>query len=231
MDDILKTGSSLTLIHDLITKLHDKFSLKKLGIPQYFLGLEVHYQQNGSLLLTQTKYIKYLLVKVNMRTSKGVITPMFNSRKLSKHGIDVLRDSFLYRPTVVELHYVTLTILGIGFYVNKSCQYMSNPLGSHWSVVKRTPRYLNGTATHGFLISPTNCMVKPSLKAYSDYDWASDSNDRLPTSGSCIYFRPNLVVLSSNKQSLVVRSCTKVEYHALTYTTSGLLWIESFPNE
>lgn len=104
-------------------------------------------------------------------------------------------------------------------------------LESHWSVVKRTRRYLNGTATHGFLISPTNCMVKPSLKAYSDYYWSSDSNDRLPTSGSCIYFRPNLVALSSNKQSLMVRYCSKAEYHALTYTTSVLLWMESFPNE
>lgn len=55
-DDILIIGTYPQLVHDLISKLHHKFALKKLGKPNYFLGIEVHEQKGGFILLTQTKY-------------------------------------------------------------------------------------------------------------------------------------------------------------------------------
>lgn len=80
--DTLVTWSWPTLLHNLISEMHDNFSLKKLGIPQYFLGIEVHYQANGYMVIIQTKYIKDLLVKVNMAEANGVSTHMFISCKL-----------------------------------------------------------------------------------------------------------------------------------------------------
>ena len=204
VDDILITGSSSPLIHDLINKLHNKFALKKLGKPEYFLGIEVKYQANGSLILTQTKYIRDLLVKVNMADSKGgVTTPMFSHCKLNKHGSDTMQDPTLYRSTVGALQYVTLTRPEIAFSVNKACQFMASPLDSHWSVVKRILRYLSGTSTYGLLLMPADPAHIFTLRAYSDSDWASDPDDRRSTSGSCIYFGPNLVSWSSKKQPLV----------------------------
>lgn len=41
VDDILISGPSFTLIHNLITKIYLNFSLKKLGRPEYFLSVEV----------------------------------------------------------------------------------------------------------------------------------------------------------------------------------------------
>lgn len=55
VDEILITGSSSRPIHDLIKKIHSKYALKKLRVPQHFLGIEVHHQENSTLLLTQTK--------------------------------------------------------------------------------------------------------------------------------------------------------------------------------
>lgn len=77
VDDILVIDSSSKLIHAIINKPHDKFALKKLGTPQYFPGIEVHHQANGTLFLTQTKYIRRLLAKANMIEVKGVATHMF----------------------------------------------------------------------------------------------------------------------------------------------------------
>lgn len=65
VDDILLTRSSSTLLHDLISKLHGKFVLKNLWVPQYFISIKVHYQENSYMVLAQTKYIN-LLFKVNM---------------------------------------------------------------------------------------------------------------------------------------------------------------------
>lgn len=109
VDDILLTGSPFKLIHDLITKLHDKFTLKLHGKPQYFLSIKVHHQPNKSMLLIQTKYISDLLSKVNMNFAKGVPTPMVNTCKLSKHGTNVLTGPLLYRLIVEALQYLTLT--------------------------------------------------------------------------------------------------------------------------
>lgn len=118
VDDILLTWSSFTLLHKLITKLHEKFYLKKLGIRQYFLGIEVHYQGDESMVLTQTKYNKYLSSKVNMIEENGVSTPKFSSCKLSKHGDDKILNHFLYKSIVGALQYVTLIHPNIAFCVN-----------------------------------------------------------------------------------------------------------------
>lgn len=100
VDDILIIGSSSKLIHELIEKLHKKFARKKLGVSQYFLGIEVHHRANVTLLLTQTKYIHDLMSKFYMVEAKGVATPMFSLCKQSKHGTDVMTDPLLYRSIV-----------------------------------------------------------------------------------------------------------------------------------
>lgn len=231
VDDILITVSSSPLIHDLITKLHNKFSLKKLGKPEYFLGIEVKYQANGSLILTQTKYIRDLIAKLNMSDSKGVTTPMFSHCKLSKHDSDTMQDPTLHRSTVGALQYVTITRPEIAFSVNKAYQFMASPLDSHWSVVKRILHYLSGTSTYGLLLMPADPAHIFTLRAYSDSDWASDPDDRRSTSGSCIYFGSNLVSWSSKKHPLGARSSFEAEYRGLAHATSELLWLESLLSE
>ncbi|XP_058784000.1 uncharacterized mitochondrial protein AtMg00810-like [Vicia villosa] len=191
VDDILMTGSSSHLIHKLINQLRQQFSLKKLGKPEYFLGLEVKYQRNGSLILTQTKYIRDLLARVNME------------------------DSLFYRSVVGALQYITLTRPHISYSVNKACQFMANPLDNHWSMVKRILRYLSGTFTLGLLLSPAHPNQALSRRAYSDSDWANDPDDRRSTSGTCIFIGPNLISWSSKKQTLVARSSAEAEYRVV----------------
>ena len=62
VDDIIITGSSDQLIQHLTSQLNSKFSLKQLGLLDYFLGIEVKALPDKSLLLTQSKQN---LVKIN----------------------------------------------------------------------------------------------------------------------------------------------------------------------
>ena len=57
VDDIIVTGTSSNLIDCFIAQLSDNFALKDLGKLHYFLGIEVAWLADGSLHLSQTKYI------------------------------------------------------------------------------------------------------------------------------------------------------------------------------
>jgi histone deacetylase 1/2 len=136
-----------------------------MGQMDYFLGIEVHHLSSGALLLNQAKYIRDLLSKTKMYNSKSIGSPMMSSCRLSKVGSDVMTDPTLYRSTVGALQYATITRPDIAFSVNKVCQFMANPLDSHWKAVKRILRYLKGTMHHGLLISPSNTGPPFSLSA------------------------------------------------------------------
>lgn len=83
--------------------------MKKLGRPNYFLGIEVNLCSSGDMLLSQSKYIQDLLAKAKMNAANGVPAPMLSTCKLSKHGSNLMVDPHLYRSIVGALQYVTLT--------------------------------------------------------------------------------------------------------------------------
>lgn len=62
-----------------------EFSLKELGDLDYFLGIKIKRLPNGSLILSQSKYIKDLLNKANMGDAMGLPTPMISNIKLTKY--------------------------------------------------------------------------------------------------------------------------------------------------
>lgn len=227
VDDILITGSSPQLIMDLINKLNKKFALKRMGRPEYFLGIEVKTLSDGSMLLTQTKYIHDLLNCAGMLNCSSMTTPMVANVKLSKHGTDKVADPTQYRSVVGALQYITLTRPELSYCVNKVCQFLSQPLETHWRAVKRILRYLSGTPSHGLLLQAAPPDTPFSLRVYCDSDWATDIDDRRSTSGSCLFFGPNLVSWSSKKQSLVARSSAEAEYRAMATATADLMWVQS----
>lgn len=72
VDDILVTGNSASMIHDLKFLLDKLFSIKDLGSVNYYPGLEVVRSSKG-LFINQTKYILDLLQSQNLLDCKPVI--------------------------------------------------------------------------------------------------------------------------------------------------------------
>jgi histone deacetylase 1/2 len=231
VDDIIITGSSKVLIQQLVHKLDQEFSLKDLGKLDYFLGIEVHHSDSGSILLSQTKYIRDLLTKANMANANGMASPMASSTKLSKYGSNHVADPTFFRSIVGGLQYITVTRPEISYSVNKVCQFLSSPLEDHWKAVKRILRYLQGTLHHGLLIKPAPMHTPLSIIGFCDADWASDPDDRRSTSGACIYLGPNLISWWAKKQTLVARSSAEAEYRSLAQASAEILWIQSLLRE
>nr|KYP76690.1 Retrovirus-related Pol polyprotein from transposon TNT 1-94 [Cajanus cajan] len=166
-----------------------------------------------------------------MLKAKWISSPMVSNFKLSRFGTDTVSDGQFFRSIVGALQYAIVTRPEIAYSVNKVCQFMSNPLDSHWRAVKRTLRYLKGTINYGLLFQPATSSTKYSLEAFCDADWASDPDDRRSTSRFCVFFGPNLVSWSSKKQSLVARSSTEAEYRSMAHATIEIIWIQSLLKE
>ena len=77
--------------------------------------------------LSLHKYVQDLLARTNMLDSKPAHTPRMLGRTLLQHDGPLFLDIKLYRSTVDDLQYVTLTWPNIAFVVNNVFQFMANP--------------------------------------------------------------------------------------------------------
>jgi histone deacetylase 1/2 len=85
VDDIIVASSSQAATDALLKALSKEFALKDLGDLQYFLGLEVHKVDDGTVL-NQEKYAQDVLARVGMTHCSGSPTPLSSSEKITTRG-------------------------------------------------------------------------------------------------------------------------------------------------
>ncbi|CAM8876561.1 unnamed protein product [Rhodiola kirilowii] len=78
VDDVVLTGTSISLIEAIKIFIHDKFRIKDLGALKYFLGLEVARNSTG-IFLHQRKYAIDLLTDCGLLECKIAKTPLSGS--------------------------------------------------------------------------------------------------------------------------------------------------------
>lgn len=221
VDDIIITGSSSSLVSACIHVLASRFSLKEPADLHYFLGIEVTRTRSG-LHLMQRKYIVDLLIKFHMLDAKPVSTPQATSPRLSLSTGTPLDNPKEYRMIIGSLQYLAYTRPDIAFSVNKLSQYMHKPTDAHWQAAKRILRYLAGTLTHGICINKHSPL---NLHAFSDVDWAGDTDDFVSTNAYIVYLGSTPIAWTSKKQSGVARSSTEAEYRSVANTAAELWWV------
>ncbi|RDX88019.1 putative mitochondrial protein, partial [Mucuna pruriens] len=116
VDDIIIIGTSPSLMQDIITGLNAVFSLKQLDDLDYFLGIEVNHTSSGSLS--------------SMQNTSGIFCTKW-VLALPR----TLDDPATYRSIVGALQYVTITWTEIGYAENKVCQFVAQPLITHWTAI------------------------------------------------------------------------------------------------
>lgn len=96
---------------------------------------------------------------------------------------------------------------------------MINPTDSHFHLVERILRYLQGTVTSGLRYTRSSDF---HISTYSDSDWAADINTRRSITGYVVYLGSNPVSWQSKKQSIVSRSSTDAEYKVLAHCATDV---------
>ena len=82
---MLIAGSNIEEINNLKKQLSKQFAMKDLGAVKQILGMRIiRDKANGTLKLSQAKYVKKILSRFNMNEANPVSTPLGSHFKLSK---------------------------------------------------------------------------------------------------------------------------------------------------
>lgn len=98
----------------------------------------------------------------------------------------------------------------------------------HWVATKRLLRYLKGSIQFRVMLHKTQIL---SLSLCIDENLASNTNDRRSIGGHCIYMEDSLISQYSSKHKVVSKSSTKIEFKALAYGITELLWFKCLLTE
>ncbi|CAM9784845.1 unnamed protein product, partial [Sphacelaria rigidula] len=132
VDDILMTGPSINLLHQVQDLLKTELSISELGSVSLILGVEVvRDEARGTLKLSQHNYVKFLLEKIGMDSSNLVHTPGTQHQLIE----DAPGDNFLepsektkYQAVVGSLIFLAQsTRFDIAFGVSEVGHHMGKP--------------------------------------------------------------------------------------------------------
>ena len=181
-----------------------RFKTKDLGECKWILKMELKRDRiKRTLFLSQELYIEKLVQLYKLEESKSVPIPELNL-KLSKYYCpadgsqeQLQMKSYPYREIVGSLLYVTHTRFDISHSVNMLARYLNNPGIKHWEAAQQVIKYLKGTATYGLLYTgyeSDGITVKSiNMHAYTDADWAGNTDNCKSTSGGLIYIGDNII--------------------------------------
>lgn len=82
VDDLLITGSNVTLIKEAKNVLNQNFKMKDLGELRFFLGIEFARSDEG-ILMNQRRYALELISECGSGGAKPVTTPLVQNQKLT----------------------------------------------------------------------------------------------------------------------------------------------------
>ncbi|KAG6427555.1 hypothetical protein SASPL_111801 [Salvia splendens] len=175
VDDIIIATSRPDMIEAFKQFLSQFFKFKDLGIPKYFLSLEIARNKKG-ILVSQRKYVMDLLRDAGLLGWKPSSVPIDPVNQLKQDTGKPMKDPFKFRRQIRRLLYLCITQPDITFAVHKLSQYVSKPCDEHWEASEKILRYLKGTPGHDLFYSSDN---KPALSIFSDADWAACLDTRV----------------------------------------------------
>ncbi|KAL9281612.1 putative RNA-directed DNA polymerase [Arabidopsis thaliana] len=176
----------------LLQALNNRFSMKDLGPPRYFLGIEIESYNNG-LFLHQHAYASDILHQAGMTECNPMPTPL--PQHLEDLNSEPFEEPTYFRSLAGKLQYLTITRPDIQYAVNFICQRMHAPTNSDFGLLKRILRYVKGTINMGLPIRKHN---NPVLSGFCDSDYAGCKDTRRSTTGFCILLGSTLISCSRN---------------------------------
>jgi hypothetical protein len=213
-----------------------KLLLRDEGVADVFLGIDIIYDDDGSIHLSQRQYIEDVAARFHAVSDKQVKSPGLPNgaelMKLSKRDCpanetEAKMASSLPFPSLVGcLIYAVRTRPDVSFAVSDLAQYMSCWGEKHYKQAMHVLRYLYYTR-HKTLHFRRGCG-EGILRCYVDANYGDSrdagNNKWRSQGGYLIYLDENLVYWSSKRHRCVALSSMEAEYVEASRAGQDVLW-------
>jgi hypothetical protein len=232
VDDLILAGPSVRDILPIKNGLKQQFHMKDLGEAKYILGIRIQKDQDGSITIDQSHYIRDMVKQAGIIGDKEfrLSTPSNgyeNLRKALSDKPEPLADIREYQRLVGKANWlVRATRPDIAFVTQRLSQYTHNPTIRHLGGVTYLLKYLSNTRDYQIRYAGGTEDLK--LLGYSDTDYAADDATRKSTNGYIFILNGGAISWSSKLQRSVTTSTTEAEYTGLSYSSKEAIWIRSF---
>ncbi len=189
-------------------------------------------QSDDSILLVQTKYIRNLLIKHEMKECAFVFISMTETKlKKSLSKYKCLENQLKqFQILLDELMHLMIQIrFDLAYSVSRLAQFMSNLINDHWTTLKRVLRYLNETKELSILYKKISESL--ILKTWTNSSWDENPNDSRSTHDHLLFIRDELIEWKSSKQISVALSSTEAEYMNQTLAVINVMWAKGLLTE
>ncbi|SDA02182.1 BZ3500_MvSof-1268-A1-R1_C036g00032 [Microbotryum saponariae] len=218
----------LAEIERVISGLEQRYGVKRLGPAEYILGIQIRRLEDGSIALSQERYIMDVLARFHFdTTTRGTTVPMTPGLSLTAipgQGTERIRSWYL--QAIGSLLYISLgTRPDIAFAVSYLARFANNPGRRHWIAVKHILRYLRATYRDELVYACGETRIT-GVVGYSDANWGACVDTSVSTMGYVFYIAGSAVSWSSKRQSRVADSTTDAEYLALSHAGKEGIYLE-----
>ncbi|SGY55142.1 BQ5605_C006g03975 [Microbotryum silenes-dioicae] len=233
VDDLLIVSPGLDEIERVISGLQQRYGVKRLGPAEYILGIQIRRLDDGSIALSQERYIMDVLARFHFdTTTRGTTVPMTPGLSLTAipgQGTERIRSWYL--QAIGSLLYISLgTRPDIAFAVSYLSRFANNPGRRHWIAVKHVLRYLRATYRDELLYARGPAKVT-GVVGYSDANWGACVDTSISTMGYVFYLAGAAVSWSSKRQTRVADSTTDAEYLALSHAGKEAIYLTQLLSE
>ncbi|SGY96283.1 BQ5605_C036g11556 [Microbotryum silenes-dioicae] len=233
VDDLLIVSPHLDEIERVICGLEQRYGVKRLGPAEYILGIQIRRLDDGSIALSQERYIMDVLARFHFdTTTRGTTVPMTPGLSLTAipgQGTERIRSWYL--QAIGSLLYISLgTRPDIAFAVSYLSRFANNPGRRHWIAVKHVLRYLRATYRDELLYARGPAKVT-GVVGYSDVNWGACVDTSISTMGYVFYLAGAAVSWSSKRQTRVADSTTDAEYLALSHAGKEAIYLTQLLSE
>jgi hypothetical protein len=220
VDDTLLTSSNKAATLEVEAKILERFPGKS-GQAEWYCGMKLDWQVDGSVRITQTAHVEQLLIKHNLQGIPVRDQPLTRDTVLVKAGEPLDSVNFPYASIVGALLYIACnTRPDISSTVNKLTKYMSCPTTKHWDVLIALLGYLKGTRLMGLHLGKSDTIL-----GWCDSDWGNCKDSRRSQTGWLFQLFGGPICWQSKCQSTVATSTVEAEYQAASAAAREALWL------
>ncbi|SCZ98792.1 BZ3500_MvSof-1268-A1-R1_Chr7-1g09273 [Microbotryum saponariae] len=210
-----------SLGYRVLDALELTYGIKRLGPAEYILGIQVKRGQDGSITLSQERYLRDILARFQFTDAKPASIPMQPGVVLDFEDLAATpQDRTRYLQAIGSLMYAAVgTRPDLAFVVSYLARFSQQPGPEHWTAIKQVLRYIKGTLDLGL----TYCKTSQPLHGYSDANWGACLTTSRSTMGYAFILSGAAIAWCSKREHRVAKSTTDAEYLSLSYTSGDAI--------